>query len=222
AKTMRFPAGAMLIFDRGYNGYEWFHSLTMQRVHFATRLKENASFVVVESRRISDSSCVRADEIIVFTKQAAADGDRFLRCVVWWDERSHREFVYLTNHLDLAAATVAAIYRERWQVELFFKSIKQNSRIKTFVGASANALKIQIWTALIALLLVRFLELRSCLKWHTSRFMAMLRRQLFVYRDLFRFLDYPFEAQLELGKTTYPVKLPYSRTATCLPMTNLD
>ncbi|MFN9300630.1 MAG: IS4 family transposase, partial [Acidobacteriota bacterium] len=116
ANTMCFPAGAMLIFDRGYNGCEWFHSLTMQRVHFATRLKENASLVVVESRRISDSSCVRADEIIVFTKQAAADGDRFLRRVVWWDERSQREFVYLTNHLDLAAATVAAIYRERWQV----------------------------------------------------------------------------------------------------------
>jgi IS4 transposase len=126
AKTMRFPAGAMLILDRGYNDYEWFRSLKMQRVHFVTRLKENASFVVVESRRISDSSCVRADEIIVFTKQAAADGDRFLRRVVWWDEQNQREFVCLTNHLDLAAATVAAIYKARWQVELFFKSIKPN------------------------------------------------------------------------------------------------
>jgi len=112
--------------------------------------------------------------------------------------------------------------RQSFTRQLFFKSIKQNLRIKTFVGTSANALKIPIWTALIALLLERFLELRSRLKWHASRFIALLRRQLFVYSGLFRFLDYPFEAQLELGKTTYPVKLPYSRTATCLPMTNLD
>jgi hypothetical protein len=196
AKTMRFPEGAMLIFDRGCNGYEWFHALTLQRVHFVTRMKENASCVVVQSRSIPDSSCVRAAEIIVFTKQAAKDEDRFFRRVVWWDEEGQREFVYLTNHLDLDAATVAAIYKARWHVELFFKSIKQNLRIKTFVGTSANALKIQIWTALIALLLVRFLELRSRLKWHTSRFIALLRRQLFVYRDLFRFLDYPFEGAL--------------------------
>ena len=114
----------------------------------------------------------------------------------WWDEKSQREFVYLTNHLHLDAATVAAVYKARWQVQLFFKSIKQNLRIKTFVGKSANALKIQIWTALIALLLLRFLQLRSRVQWHTRRFIVLLRRQLFVYRGLFRFLDYPFEGPL--------------------------
>jgi hypothetical protein len=208
AKTMRFPKGAMLIFDRGYNDYAWFHALTLQGVHFVTRMKEKASYVVVESQSIPDGSRVRADEIIVFTKQAAEDEDRFFRRVVWWDEEGQREFVYLTNHLDLEAATVAAIYKARWQVELFFKSIKQNLRIKTFVGTSANALKIQIWTALIALLLVRFLELRSRLKWHTSRFIALLRRQLFVYRDLFRFLDYPFEGPLTLREDYIPDQPP--------------
>lgn len=78
-------------------------------------------------------------------------------------------------------------------MELFFKAIKQNLRIKTFVGTSANALKIQIWTALIALLLVRYLQLRSKMAWHLSRFIALLRQQLFVHRDLWKFLDYPFE-----------------------------
>ncbi len=200
---MRFPAGAMLIFDRGYNDYAWFHSLTLQGVHFVTRLKEKASFVVMESRAISDSSRVRADEIIVFTKQANDEEDHFMRR---WDEDGQREFVSLTNDLDLDAATVAAIYRQRWQVELFFKSIKQNLRIKTLVGTSANALKIQIWTALIALLLVRFLELRSRLKWNTSRFIALLRRQLFVYRDLFRFLDYPFEGPVRIRQDHLPAQ----------------
>ena len=124
--------------------------------------------------------------------------------MVWWDDKSQREFVYLTNHLDLGAETVAAIDQARWQVELFFKSIKQNLRIKTFVGSSANALKIQIWTALIALLLVRFLQLRSKVQWHTSRFIALLGRQLFVYRDLFRFIDHPFEGPLILRKDFKP------------------
>jgi len=108
----------MLIFDRGCKDYEWFHALTVERVHFVTRRKENACFVVVESRSIADGSSVRADEIIVFTRQAAEDEDRFFffRRVVWWDEEGEREFVYLTNPLDLRAATVAAINKARWQV----------------------------------------------------------------------------------------------------------
>jgi hypothetical protein len=120
--------------------------------------------------------------------------------VVWWDEAHQREFAFLTNHFDLDAATVAAVYRERWKIELLFKALKQNLKIKTFVGTSANALKIQIWTALIALLLVRYLQLRSRLQWHLSRFLALLRHQLFVYRDLWRFLDNPLEGPLPLRK----------------------
>ena len=86
------------------------------------------------------------------------------------------------------------MYRQRWQVELFFKALKQNLRVKTFVGTSANALKIQIWTALIAILLIKFLQLRSRLGWSLSRLVALLRQQLFVYRDLWRWIDNPFEA----------------------------
>lgn len=85
-----------------------------------------------------------------------------------------------------------------------FKALKQNLRIKTFVGTSANALKIQIWTALIALLLVRYLQLRSRIHWHLSRFVALLRHQLFVYRDLWRFLDEPFEGPLPLRDDYLP------------------
>jgi len=77
--------------------------------------------------------------------------------------------------------------------QLFFKALKQNLRVKTFVGTSANALKIQIWTALISLLLIKFLQLRSRLGWSLSRLVALLRQQLFVYRDLWRWIDHPFE-----------------------------
>lgn len=101
--------------------------------------------------------------------------------------------VFLTNHRRFGAATVAAIYRERWKIEVFFRALKQNLRIKTFVGTSANALKIQIWTALIALLLLKYLQLRASFGWSLSNLVALLRQQLFVYRDLFTWLDQPFE-----------------------------
>src|SRR5207245_10940669 len=89
-----------------------------------------------------------------------------------------------TNHRGFAASTIAAIYRQRWQIELFFKALKQNLRIKTFVGTSSNALQIQIWTALIALLVLKYLQLRARFGWSLSNLAALLRQQLFVYRDL--------------------------------------
>lgn len=91
----------------------------------------------------------------------------------------------LTNHRHLGSTTLARIYRERWQVEVFFRALKQNLRLKTFVGTSANALKIQIWTALIALLLLKYLQLRASYGWSLSNLVALLRQQLFVYPDLF-------------------------------------
>jgi IS4 transposase len=101
--------------------------------------------------------------------------------------------VLLTNHLRLAASTAAAVYRERWQVEQFFLALKQSLRIKTFVGTSANAVLVQIWTALIAMLLLRWLQMRSSFGWSLSNLAALLRHQLFAYRDLLVWLDHPFE-----------------------------
>ena len=101
--------------------------------------------------------------------------------------------VFLTNHLKLGASTIAAIYKDRWQIEIFFKSLKQNLKIKTFVGTSANAVKIQIWTALIAMLILRFLQLRSQFNWSLSNLVALLRMNLFTHRDLWAWLNQPFE-----------------------------
>jgi hypothetical protein len=101
--------------------------------------------------------------------------------------------VFLTNHLELAAATVSAIYKERWQIELFFRALKQSLRVKTFVGTSANALKTQLWTALIVMMVVKYLQLRSTFGWSLSNLVALLRQQLFVYRDLWAWIDDPFQ-----------------------------
>lgn len=204
ARTLDLPKGAMVVFDRGYCDYNWFAKLTTNEVRFVTRLKTNAAFVVVESRPVAPPTGVRRDEVVVFLQHATEDNERFFRRIVYWDEEQQREFEFLTNHLTLDAALVAAVYRQRWQIELLFRALKQNLKIKTFVGTSANALKILIWTALIALLLVRYLQLSSRLQWHLSRFIALLRHQLFVYRDLWRFLDMPFEGPPPLRSDYLP------------------
>lgn len=192
ARTLRLPARSLLVFDRGYTDYAWFAQLDDEGVWFVTRLKQGAAYDRISANPITGEH-VLADDLIQFRQHEAPGQERFFRRVVWWDAERGRVFEFLTNQLTLDAATIAAIYRERWQIELLFKALKQNLRIKTFVGTSANALHIQIWTALIALLLVRFLQLRSRVKRHLSRFLALLRQQLFVYRDLGRFLQDPFE-----------------------------
>ena len=122
------------------------------------------------------------------------DFEFHLRLVTIWDEDKQQELTFLTNHLKFGATTIARIYKERWQIELFFKSLKQLMRVKTFVGTSANALKTQLWAALIAMLLLKYLHLKSTFNWSFSNLVALLRQQLFIYRDLFPWLNDPYQA----------------------------
>ena len=124
--------------------------------------------------------------------QARTDCPCLLRRVVVWDADSEREIVLLTNLLEFGATTIAAIYKERWEIELFFKALKQNLKIKTFVGTTENALHIQIWTALIAMLLLKWLHHLSKANWSLSNLATMLRLNLFTYRDLLDWLHNPF------------------------------
>ena len=109
------------------------------------------------------------------------------------DLEEGREIVLLTNHLDFGATTISAIYKDRWQIELFFKALKQNLKVKTFVGTTENALYIQIWTALIAILLIKYLQFKSKFGWSLSNLVAFLRWNLFTYRDLWEWIDNPFD-----------------------------
>lgn len=192
ARQLHFAPGTIVVFDRGYTDYDWFAQLHQQGVFWVTRLKDNADYVVVEKRKLSHR-LMRSDQIIVLTAHGKADQDIFLRRIVVFDETNQRELVLLTNHLQFAASTIADIYRERWQIELFFKALKQSCKIKTFVGTSANAVKVQVWTALIAMLILRYLQLKARFGWHLSNLLALLRQQLFVYRDLWPWLDEPFQ-----------------------------
>ena len=194
AKRMSFAAGTMLVFDRGYADYVWWLHLTRQKVTFVTRLKDTAEYGIVESRPILENSNIVRDEVILLVAQQEIGTEAFLRRIEVWVEEKKQTMVFVTNHKKLAATTIAAIYKERWQIELFFKALKQSLRIKTFVGTTENAVQTQIWSALIAMLLVKYLQLKSTFKWSFSNLMALLRQQLFVYRDLFKWLDDPFNA----------------------------
>src|SRR3979411_730431 len=108
--------------------------------------------------------------------------------------------VFITNNFRLAASTIAAIYKDRWQIELFFKALKQSLKIKRCVGSSENAVQIQIWTALSAMLLLKYLQMRSTFAWSFSNFVALIRHQLFVYRDLMTWLNDPFPAPPPLDR----------------------
>jgi transposase len=194
ARSLRFEPGTIVVFDRGYTDYDWFASLDTDGVFFVTRMKNNADYGVVERRSVPEHGAVRRDEIIFLYKAARTGNyDLFLRRIEVWDETQQRTLVFLTNHRGFAASTIAAVYRQRWQIELFFKALKQNLRIKTFVGTSPNALQIQIWTALIALLVLKYLQLRARFGWSLSNLAALLRQQLFVYRDLIAWIDEPFQ-----------------------------
>jgi IS4 transposase len=114
-----------------------------------------------------------------------------LHTLTFYDAEQDRSFEFRTNNFKLAASTIAAIYKDRWAMELFFKALKQNLKIKTFVGTSANAVKTQVWTALIAMLMLRFMQLKSQWGWSLSNLVALLRMNLFTHRDLWAWLNNP-------------------------------
>ena len=197
-RKMTFQPGTLVVFDRGYADYNWWLELTRGGVNFVTRLKDTASYGIVGSRPVPQASDVLLDEVIVLVSQQEIGPEARLRRIEVWVEEKQTTMVFVTNNMKLAAQTIARIYKERWQIELFFKALKQGMKIKTFVGTSENAVQIQIWTALIAMLILKFLQLKSTFNWSLSNLIALLRQQLFVHRDLWTWINDPFQAPPEV------------------------
>lgn len=190
---LRLNVGSIVAMDRAYNDYKQFARWTEAGVYFVTRMKDNAIYEAVEEQEVPLHRNILSDEIILLTGvQAQNKCPHKLRRIVVWDADNEREIVLLTNHLTFGATTIADIYKERWQIELFFKALKQNLRVKSFVGTTENALRIQIWTALIAMLLLKWLHHLSKAGWSFSNLASMLRLNFFTYRDLRDWLDDPF------------------------------
>jgi Transposase DDE domain/Domain of unknown function (DUF4372) len=193
ADSFPLNPGSIVAMDRGYSDYALYGRWTDRGIYFVTRLKDNARYEVLDSGPLPANRNILADDLIQFTgDKAQKDCPYPLRRVVVWDAVGDREIVLLTNLLEFGPTTIAAIYKDRWEIELFFKALKQNFKVKSFVGTSENALRIQIWTALIAILLLKWVHHLSKAKWSLSNLASMLRLNLFTYRDLGAWLDNPF------------------------------
>lgn len=194
ARSLRLEAGTILVVDRGYNDYQWFRELTAEGVFFVTRMKTNTVYSVVEECVVPAKGNVLRDQIVSLPSlEKKGEKPALFRRIEYWNPDKQEILVFFTNLLHLAAATIAAIYKDRWAVELFFKALKQTLKVKTFLGTSANAVKTQIWTALIAMLILKYLQMKSSFGWSLSNLAALLRQQLFIFRDLWAWLNAPWE-----------------------------
>ena len=204
ARKLRWPSGTIITFDRAFLDFAWFASLIRQGVWFVTRAKENLAYQVVETLIPPLNRNILKDEIIELTGYYSyRDCPYQLRRIEAIDPKTGKIAFLLTNHFRFGASTISAIYKDRWQIEILFRSLKQHLRIKTFVGTSANALHIQIWTALIVYLMLWYLKMQSKFSWSMSNLFALVRMNLFSRKSLWAWLDDPFPKPMD-----YPRILP--------------
>ncbi|HPK07037.1 MAG TPA: IS4 family transposase [Aminivibrio sp.] len=194
SKELVLKPGSIVALDRGYVDFGQFRAWTDQGVFFVTRMKDNCVYSVDKVRPLPENGHVLSDEIVRLTGTGMEEKyPEPLRRITAENPETGETIVLLTNHLRFAASTIGEIYRDRWEIELFFKTLKQNLKVKTFVGESENALRIQIWTALISLLVIKWLHHLSKAGWSFSNMATMLRLNLFTYRALRAWLDEPYE-----------------------------
>lgn len=186
--------GDVVVFDRGYTSFGWYASLCSRGTYFVTRLKKNAKYRVVKNLIIPFGSMILEDQIIYLEGNAALKKLPFkLRRVVSQDPQTKQTIVILTNQMTWSSKTISLIYKDRWQIEIFFKALKQQLKVKSFVGNSKNALLSQLWAAMTAYLLLSYLKFKSKFGWSLYTLSSILPTNLFTRRDLWGWLNAPFK-----------------------------
>jgi hypothetical protein len=197
ARSLSLPPGSIVAMDKGYLDLAMFNRWNAEGIYFVTPQKKDLLVEVLQRKPVPAGGTIISDDVVRFSGQLGRSSypKRLRRIELEVDDREGgtRRLVLLTNHFGLVATTIAEIYKDRWQIELFFKALKQNLALKTFVGSTANALAIQIWTALITMLLLKWLQYISQCRWSLSTLAATLRFNLFIYRDLMDFLNDPWK-----------------------------
>ena len=184
ARSLQLPKGSIVVMDRGYNDYTWYNQLNSQGVFFVTRLRKNARYRTIERRHVIKSKGLSSDQSICLTGTKASNCPITLRRIGFKDAATGIRYFFLTNNFDLAASTIAEIYKARWQIELFFKWIKQNLKIKSFLGTSRNAVMTQIWIAICVYLLLAYLKFASQIDRSLQQILRLLQLNLFDRREL--------------------------------------
>lgn len=209
APSIPLEKGDVAIFDRGYTDFSWYKALDDKGVFFVTRLKKNAYYRVVERKDVSSLKDIYSDQIIkvkgFYSKRKFPDRLRRIRSR---DPITEKIIVILTNNFTWSAKTIAQIYKERWQIELFFKCIKQQLKVKSFIGTSKNALLSQLWVALITYLLLSYLKFKSKFAWSLYTLCSILPTNLFSRRNLWDWLNAPFHEKS--NKPKHELQLSFS------------
>lgn len=187
----KLQKGSILVFDRGYIDYQWWSELDQKKITFVSRTKKGQNiFVVGQHKKGSLKKGILADEVVAFGSFGSFGRyDKNLRRVRYWDEETQKEYEYLTNNFDLTSSQIANIYKDRWQIELFFKWIKQNLKIKTFLGTSRNAVMSQIWVAMIYYLLLSYIKFQTKFSKSLLELTRMIREVLMFKRSLIDLLS---------------------------------
>jgi hypothetical protein len=184
ARALQLPKGSVVVMDRGYTDYAWYNQLNSRNIFLVTRQRKNARYRVTERRSVNKSKGLTSDQTIELTGAKAKNCPIALRRIGFKDAETGMQYYFLTNNFHLAASTIAAIYKSRWQIELFFKWVKQNLKIKSFLGTSRNAVMTQIWIAVCVYLLLAYLKFVSKISSSLQHIIRLLQLNLFERRDL--------------------------------------
>lgn len=196
AQYILLPKRSVIVADRGYQDFSMLNDWDKNDIYFVIRLKKSINHEMTKELqpRDTDNEKILKDELIRLTEDATkAEYPKTIRRVAVYDEKNDNTIELITNNLTWTASTIAELYKQRWMVEIFFKELKQHLKIKSFIGTNQNAMWIQIWTALISLLLLRYLKEIAKYAWGLSNLIAFLRMNLFVKIMLTEWLDNPFK-----------------------------
>jgi hypothetical protein len=192
------PSGSIITFDKGYVDYAQYEIFSEKSIWYVTRLKDNAVYAPLEEFEIpddADNGVLKDEEVELFYGENKKQKHRARR-IAYWDNENNRLFEFLTNNFELIAEKIALIYKKRWQIELLFKQLKQNFPLKYFLGDNENAIEIQIWSAMLANLLITLVKSRLKRKWAFSNMVSIIRQQLMNYINIYAFLENPEKSWL--------------------------
>lgn len=195
ANSFSFPKGSVVVVDRGYVDFQWMNVLDSKGCYFVTRSKVNMKYSVIKSYQseVMLAGGIIKDQLITLDGAAAKRyGNKKLRLVHVLDSTTGDEYEFLTNNLQWKPTMVAMIYKQRWQIEIFFKHLKQRLKVTSFIGTSENAVQIQIWTALIGILLLKYIQKKVIYKWNLSNLVGFIRMNIFVKIDFWKWANDPF------------------------------